>query len=185
VEKWVVALDWICLLVNDRAQKLPLLLLYSDVPCCGKTTFIYLLKKLLQNDTIAIEPADFEEDFNAHWVDKRLIVMDGVVLKIDWISLLKRTLTLDDIIVNEKYQKQRKIPFIGVFVVATNEKIRIDAEDRRMWAIKVPPVKYNVSATVAEVIFRDEISIFRQLVEVYPLSTTRQSRTWFAESIIM
>lgn len=69
------------LLLDYPTQKLPVLALVSRERNTGKTTFLNWLKEIYCGNMSICCSKDFESNFNAEWVYKRIIAIDETFLE--------------------------------------------------------------------------------------------------------
>lgn len=145
-EQYEMALDWFQILLTKPKQPLPIPCLVSDEQETGKTSVLRLIQYLIPGNTASISIDDFTKDFNAHFVSKHVVLIDetetegtysGKVIS----SKLKRWITQETVVRNEKHGSITEIPFYGKLVMCSNHEenfIRVEDEDTRYWIRKIP-----------------------------------------------
>ena len=158
-EQYELGMDYLQLLYLQPIQKLPILLLVSEERNTGKSTFLNFLKALFQNNVTFNTNEDFRSQFNSDWAGKLLIVVDEVLLsRREDSERLKNLSTALSYKVEAKGKDRNEIAFFAKFVLCSNNEYlqKLKAE--------IPAFLYHLQ--------------HRQL------STEKESRMWFAPSLL-
>lgn len=185
-EQYELGMDYIQLLYTKPLQKLPILLLVSKERNTGKTTFLKFLKAIFQNNATFNTNESFRSQFNADWTNSLLIEIDEAFLtKQQEAERLKFLSTTDDYKVEAKGKDRQTISFFGKFVLCSNNEqsaIMIDEDETRYWVRKIHPLENDDTDFISKL--KKQIPAFLYFLQHRPLSTTQQSRMWFAPSLI-
>lgn len=186
IPRWHLGLDYIKLLYENPAQILPILCLVSPERQTGKTTFANWLDLLFVENVIAIGNEDMQQDFNAHWVSKLVIICDETKLdKHEVIQKIKRLSTADKIVMNAKGKDQQSLNFFAKFILMSNDAddfIKIDRDEIRFWVIRVPKLtKLNTNLLKD---MADEIPAFLHFITRWQMVTSQKERHWFATELL-
>lgn len=185
-EQYELGMDYIQLLYTKPLQKLPILLLVSKERNTGKTTFLNFLKAIFQNNATFNTNESFRSQFNADWANSLLVEIDEAFLtKQQEAERLKFLSTANDYKVEAKGKEKQTIRFFGKFVLCSNNEqsaIMIDEDETRYWVRKIQPLENDDTDFISKL--KKQIPAFLYYLQHRPLSTTQQSRMWFAPSLI-
>jgi hypothetical protein len=188
-EQYEMILDWIQILLTNPKQALPIPCLVSSDQDTGKTAFLKLIQSLIKGNTAAISIDDFAEPFNSHYVSKHVVLIDetetdGTNNSKSISSKLKRWVTQETVIRNEKNQPRSELPFYGKMIMASNHEdnfIRVEDEDTRYWIRKVPVIAPEKRDPNFEAKMKAECKHFAHFLQHRTLQTpTKQGRLWFS-----
>ena len=185
-EQYELGMDYLQLLYLQPIQKLPILLLVSEERNTGKSTFLNFLKALFQNNVTFNTNEDFRSQFNSDWAGKLLIVVDEVLLsRREDSERLKNLSTTLSYKVEAKGKDRDEIVFFAKFVLCSNNEYQpviIDAGETRYWVRKIDRLQSDDTDFLQKL--KAEIPAFLYHLQHRPLSTEKESRMWFAPSLL-
>ena len=185
-EQYELGMDYLQLLYLQPVQKLPILLLVSEERNAGKSTFLNFLKALFQNNLTFNTNEDFRSQFNSDWAGKLLIVVDEVLLsRREDSERLKNLSTTLSYKVEAKGKDRDEIAFFAKFVLCSNNEylpVIIDAGETRYWVRKIDRLQSDDTDFLQKL--KAEIPAFLYHLQHRPLSTEKESRMWFAPSLL-
>lgn len=185
-EQYELGMDYLQLLYLQPIQKLPILLLVSEERNTGKSTFLNFLKALFQNNVTFNTNEDFRSQFNSDWAGKLLIVVDEVLLsRREDSERLKNLSTTLSYKVEAKGKDRDEIVFFAKFVLCSNNEylpVIIDAGETRYWVRKIDRLQSDNTDFLQKL--KAEIPAFLYHLQHRPLSTEKESRMWFAPSLL-
>ena len=185
-EQYELGMDYLQLLYLQPIQKLPILLLVSEECNTGKSTFLNFLKALFQNNVTFNTNEDFRSQFNSDWAGKLLIVVDEVLLsRREDSERLKNLSTTLSYKVEAKGKDRDEIAFFAKFVLCSNNEylpVIIDAGETRYWVRKIDRLQTDDTDFLQKL--KAEIPAFLYHLQHRQLSTEKESRMWFATSLL-
>ena len=185
-EQYELGMDYLQLLYLQPIQKLPILLLVSEERNTGKSTFLNFLKALFQNNVTFNTNEDFRSQFNSDWAGKLLIVVDEVLLnRREDSERLKNLSTTLSYKVEAKGKDRDEIAFFAKFVLCSNNEylpVIIDAGETRYWVRKIERLQSDDTDFLQKL--KAEIPAFLHFLQHRQLSTEKESRMWFAPSLL-
>ena len=185
-EQYELGMDYLQLLYLQPIQKLPILLLVSEERNTGKSTFLNFLKALFQNNVTFNTNEDFRSQFNSDWAGKLLIVVDEVLLsRREDSERLKNLSTALSYKVEAKGKDRNEIAFFAKFVLCSNNEylpVIIDAGETRYWVRKIDRLQSDDTDFLQKL--KAEIPAFLHHLQHRQLSTEKESRMWFAPSLL-
>ena len=185
-EQYELGMDYLQLLYLQPIQKLPILLLVSEERNTGKSTFLNFLKALFQNNVTFNTNEDFRSQFNSDWAGKLLIVVDEVLLsRREDSERLKNLSTTLSYKVEAKGKDRDEISFFAKFVLCSNNEylpVIIDAGEIRYWVRKIDRLQSDDTDFLQKL--KTEIPAFLYHLQHRQLSTEKESRMWFAPSLL-
>ena len=185
-EQYELGMDYLQLLFLQPIQKLPILLLVSEERNTGKSTFLNFLKALFQNNVTFNTNEDFRSQFNSDWAGKLLIVVDEVLLsRREDSERLKNLSTTLSYKVEAKGKDRDEIAFFAKFVLCSNNEylpVIIDAGETRYWVRKIDRLQSDDTDFLQKL--KAEIPAFLYHLQYRQLSTEKESRMWFAPSLL-
>lgn len=185
-EQYELGMDYLQLLYLQPIQKLPILLLVSEERNTGKSTFLNFLKALFQNNVTFNTNEDFRSQFNSDWAGKLLIVVDEVLLsRREDSERLKNLSTTPSYKVEAKGKDRDEIAFFAKFVLCSNNEylpVIIDAGETRYWVRKIDRLQTDDTDFLQKL--KAEIPAFLYHLQHRQLSTEKESRMWFATSLL-
>lgn len=185
-EQYELGMDYLQLLYLQPIQKLPILLLVSEERNTGKSTYLNFLKALFQNNVTFNTNEDFRSQFNSDWAGKLLIVVDEVLLsRREDSERLKNLSTTLSYKVEAKGKDRDEISFFAKFVLCSNNEylpVIIDAGETRYWVRKIDRLQSDDTDFLQKL--KTEIPAFLYHLQHRQLSTEKESRMWFAPSLL-
>ena len=185
-EQYELGMDYLQLLYLQPIQKLPILLLVSEERNTGKSTFLNFLKALFQNNVTFNTNEDFRSQFNSDWSGKLLIVVDEVLLsRREDSERLKNLSTTLSYKVEAKGKDRDEIAFFAKFVLCSNNEylpVIIDAGETCYWVRKIDRLQSDDTDFLQKL--KAEIPAFLYHLQHRQLSTEKESRMWFAPSLL-
>ena len=185
-EQYELGMDYMQLLYLQPTQKLPIVLLVSEERNTGKSTFLNFLKALFQNNVTFNTNEDFRSQFNSDWAGKLLIVVDEVLLsRREDSERLKNLSTTLSYKVEAKGKDRDEIAFFAKFVLCSNNEylpVIIDAGETRYWVRKIDRLQSDDTDFLQKL--KAEIPAFLYHLQHRQLSTEKESRMWFAPSLL-
>ena len=185
-EQYELGMDYLQLLYLQPVQKLPILLLVSEERNTGKSTFLNFLKAFFQNNVTFNTNEDFRSQFNSDWAGKLLIVVDEVLLnRREDSERLKNLSTTLSYKVEAKGKDRDEIAFFAKFVLCSNNEylpVIIDAGETRYWVRKIDRLQSDDTDFLQKL--KAEIPAFLHFLQHRQLSTEKESRMWFAPSLL-
>ena len=184
-KQYNLGLDYLQLLFLQPLQKLPILLLVSEERNTGKSTFLNFLKAVF-GDNVTFTNEDFRSQFNSDWTGKLLIVVDEVLLnRREDSERLKNLSTTLSYKVEAKGKDRDEIAFFAKFVLCSNNEylpVIIDAGETRYWVRKIDRLQSDDTDFLQKL--KAEIPAFLYYLQYRQLSTEKESRMWFAPSLL-
>lgn len=185
-EQYETGLDYLQLLYLQPIQKLPILLLVSEERNTGKSTFLNFLKAVFENNVTFNTNEDFRSQFNSDWAGKLLIMVDEVLLnRREDSERLKNLSTTFSYKVEAKGKDRSEIAFFAKFVLCSNNEhlpILIDAGETRYWVRKIERLQSDDTDFLQKL--KAEIPAFLHFLQHRQLSSEKESRMWFAPSLL-
>lgn len=190
-EQYEMALDWFQLLLTNPKQPLPIPCLVSEEQNTGKTSVLKLVQYLIPGNTAAISIDAFADQFNAHFVSKHVVLIDeteteGTMNGKTISSKLKRWVTQETVVRNEKLGAITEIPFYGKVMMCSNHEdnfIRVEDEDTRYWIVK--PKGNTKEDPDFYTKIKKECKHFTYHLQHRKMATsTKQGRLWFSKDQI-
>jgi len=181
-DQYDMGIDWLRLLHNKPAQKLPAIALVSHEQNTGKSTPLFWLNEIYGNNTAMLGNEDFNENFNSHWVSKLLVCIDeGFIEK----KLIKERLKsmITNTVINLRAMRENKIKIdchLHFMLTSNNEDnfIALDDQDTRFWVIKVPVLTESDPDMLSKL--KEEIPAFLYYIEDTAIQYKCKDRLWFA-----
>jgi hypothetical protein len=181
-----LALDYMQLLYQQPAEKLPILCLVSKENNTGKSTFGILLRTIFGSNVAIVGNQDLAGDFNAHWATKLVVICDETKIdKQHVVEKVKSLSTANKVTMNAKGKDHVEIDCFIKFIFITNNEenfIYMSDEDIRYWIIKVPVLKEENPNIVQN--FIEEIPAFLSFLNQRQLKTEKLNRMWFYPSLL-
>lgn len=185
-DQYELGIDYLQLLFTQPIQKLPILMLVSEERNTGKTTFLNFLKAVFQDNATFNTNEDFRSQFNADWAGKLLIMVDEVLLsRREDSERLKNLSTAQTYKVEAKGKDRQEVNFFAKFVLCSNNELSpviIDPDETRYWVRKVERLETDDTNFLQKL--KEQIPAFLYALQHRTLTSTKESRMWFAPSII-
>lgn len=181
-----LGLDYIQILYQKPAEKLPILCLVSKENNTGKSTFGKLLKIIFGGNCAIVGNQDLAGDFNKHWATRTIVICDET--KIDKqavVEKVKSLSTTDKIMMNSKGKDHIEIDCFLKFIFITNNEdnfISVTDDDIRYWVIKVPVITEENPGLLENMV--EEIPAFLAYLTKRKLATEKLNRMWFYPSLL-
>src|SRR6056297_119626 len=161
----------------------PILVLVSRERETGKSTFINWLTTLFGANMVQITSTDLESSFNHIYATANIIAIEETFIEKKYIvEKLKALSTQKEIVVNQKFVSNYKIPFYGKFILTSNNEDKfaiIDEEEVRFFIRKLKPFK-KVNHEIESDLIK-EIPAFLHYLENLPEIDFSVSRTGFTK----
>lgn len=178
--------DYIQLLYLYPLQVLPVLCLVSPENGTGKSTFANGLSYLLEANVGFYTQDDLNSQFNT-WLLSLVAVFEEISDTVRSLNKIKAMSTAKQATVNAKYQQPIQVePFVKIIILSNNDEtfIRATENDIRYWVIKVAPLPEDDLDPDFDEKLRAEAPAVLDFLLRRKLSTTKQSRMWFAPELI-
>ena len=176
-----LALDYLTLLYLKPRQKLPILCLVNKKKNTGKSTFLWLLKELFQDNTTFIGNEELKDHLNDDWAGKLVIGIDeGFIDKKSVLERLKSMSTSSTIKLRGMYTGRQEIAFFGKFVLTSNDEdnfVMIDNDEVRFWVNKVPQLTKDDPDLLEKMV--NEIPAFLDHLQMRTILHHKTTRHWF------
>lgn len=191
-ENFEVLLDYLQILLTNPKATLPILALISYEKGTAKSTFIKFLTLLFQSNVAEQDPKEFvKQSWNTSWCNKHIITLDEVEklgdLMDEFASKLKRQVYRDTIVRYKKSHDDESIPFIGKFVLASNQEggfVDITPDEDRYLLLKVPKYKGEFDPNYVDKL-ENEIPYFVYYMMHREMKWKKpQGRSWFPISVL-
>lgn len=180
-----VGLDYLTILFTKPAEKLPALCLVSKEQKTGKSTFLHWLQKIYGDNAVILGNEDFSSNFNTSWASKLVIGLDESFIEKRIIKeKIKRLVTDDNILAENKGVDKVRRDFIGKFILLSNNEdnfIHMETEDNRFFVLKAPTVQNENPFLLEELI--KEIPAFLYFLQERNLYHEKESRLWFRPEV--
>jgi hypothetical protein len=181
-----IGLDYLQLLYQQPAQKLPILCLVSKENGTGKSTLGFFLRSMLGANVAIVGNADLANDFNAHWATKSVVICDEAKIdKHQVIEKIKALSTAHKIFMNAKGRGQVELDCFIKFILMTNNEenfIYANEDDVRYWVLKVPVLRTDDPHIMGKLV--DEIPAFLSFLNKRKMATDQRSRMWFHPELL-
>lgn len=187
-DQYEMGLDWLQLLITNPKHPLPVPCLVSEGQETGKTSFMNLISYLIPGNTAYISIADFADPFNSHFCSKHVVLIDETETDAMFTakgisSKLKRWVTQQTVVRNEKNAPKEELEFYGKLVICSNREenfIKIDDEDTRYWIVKVGPISGRKDPDFFDKL-KSECKHFAHFLQHRKMTTPKkQGRLWFS-----
>ena len=179
-EQLPLILDYLALLFQNPIQKLPMISLQSKEQACGKSTFLYLLKLLFQQNMAIITSGDLSHNNNYQWADKLILASEGPINenRVTY-ELIKSLITCKEIMRHESYRRASFIPCHIHFIECRNTVLPEVDRDSRVWNRLVKPIKNPIPGFDKKI--EDELPAFIHSLQLWKIRTPQKGRLWFSE----
>lgn len=181
-----LALDCIQLKYLHPTQKLPIVCLVSKDRGTGKSSFLWLMREIFNENATVIGNQEINDMYNDDWASKAIIGIDeGFIDKKIILEKIKSQSTNDKIKLRGMYQGRQDVSFFGWFILTSNDEdnfITIDNEEIRFWVNKVPQLKEEDPDLLAKMI--EEIPAFLHFLKNRALAHPKKTRFWFAKDLL-
>lgn len=180
--KYNLLLDMFYLKYNMPLQKLPITVLYSKEKNTGKSTFLWLLNEIYQDNAAVVTNKDIDDAFTEYLLTN-VLLMDEVVINDKALESIKSLSTAEATTINEKNLPRVKVSFFASFFMTTNKLtfVNIDDDENRFFILHIPPIKKESLDPNLLQKMKEEIPGFLYYLKKEHKLTfeTRQTRFWF------
>lgn len=182
-DKVNIGIDWLTILYRNPTQNLPAIGLVSKENTTGKTTLLKWLAEIYGANCCILGNEDLASNFNSPWATKLVIGVDETVIEKNIVKeKIKRLVTDDRILIERKGIDKNSVPFVGKFIMLSNNEhnfIKVDQEDTRFFVCKVPVILKKDPDMLDKLI--SEIPAFLHYLETRILNfEKKQDRLWFS-----
>jgi len=179
--KFTILLDYITILYQKPAQKLPAIGIVSKQNATGKTTLLNLLKMIFQSNAVILDEELFNMQFNAHYIHKLLIMLDEVKIEHQKDKRrIKNMTTGKTTYVQFKGVDVKEVDNIAKLIMVGNDErdmLPLEAEDVRFFILKVYP--FEKEDPDFEDKLKDEIPAFLYFLKNRKIFHPKETRAWF------
>lgn len=183
-----IALDWLYLVYNQPTVKLPVVCLVSREKNTGKSTFLWLLKEMFQENTVIVGNQEITDRFNDDFASKLIIGVDeGLIEKNVIVEKIKSWVTAPYINMDTKNLSRQQISFFAKIVMTSNNEknfIRIDSDENRFWVIRVRPFEGKEDANLLEKMTEEIPAFLYFLKNHHKLKYQKENRLWFNPKLL-
>lgn len=176
-----LGIDYLTILHQLPAEKLPALCLVSKEQKTGKTTFLKWLTEIYGDNAVTLGNEDFGSNFNTSWSSKLVVGIDESFIEKRIIKeKIKRLITDDTILSENKGVDKVRRDFFAKFILNSNNEdnfIQMDKEDNRFFVLKVPSVSKE-NPLLLDLLIK-EIPAYLFFLQNRSITYKRQSRLWF------
>lgn len=185
VPLYELALDYIQLIYTRPAQHLPILCLVSAEQATGKTTFLYLLQGIFNENMRTLDSKRLSGNFNSHWAGKLIVATDEAFLdteKKEVSNTLKMIATNDTVPMEGKGKNAVEVSNFAKLIMCSNDEktfAKIEAEDTRYWVVKVQSIPKDERDPHMKDKMPKEIPAFLYFLKNRHLYYKEATRLWF------
>lgn len=183
-----LAMDWLTLLYTKPIEKLPAICLVSSEKRTGKSTFLWWLREIFNENATVIGNKEISDTYNDDFISKLLIGIDeSFIEKKLIIEQIKTMVTNSKAKMHGKYASRHDVPFVGHFVMTSNNEknfIAIDDDENRFWINKVPvfPKEQQDPDLLGKMV--EEIPAFLHTLNTRKVLHPRVDRLWFDSDLL-
>jgi len=181
-EYYPIGIDYLKVLYQFPTQNLPTICLVSKENETGKSTFLKLLREIFGDNAVILGNEDFSSNFNSHWATKLIVGIDeGFIEKRIIKEKIKRLVTDDTILIENKGVDKTRVDFFGKFILLSNNEenfIQMDKEDTRFFVLKVPSIPADKKDPDLMDKLKSEIPALLSFLSLPP-QNSKKSRLWF------
>jgi hypothetical protein len=182
-------LDYFKILYCYPTQKLPIIALVSKEAATGKSTFLDFMDTMFGKNAVRISSSNLSSDFNAVYADKLIITIDETFIEKKIIQeRVKSLVTAPHLTVNEKYQTNYTLPFIGKLIMASNNEdnfVQSSDSESRYAVFKLKKPKDEEFDYAIKYKLYKEIPAFLDYLIERELFYKEESRLYFNEDVYM
>jgi hypothetical protein len=179
-------LDCIQLKYLEPTQMLPICCLVSKERNTGKSSFLWFLRDIFQENATVLGNQEINSEFNDDWASKAVIGIDeGFIDKKTTLEKIKSQSTNNKIKLRAMHTGRQDVSFFGWFVITSNDEdnfIPIDEEEIRFWVNKVG--KYTEEDPHLLKKMKEEIPAFLYYLRNRKLVHPESGRMWFSEKLV-
>lgn len=181
-----LALDCLQLKYLQPTQKLPILCLVNKERNTGKSTFLWLMREIFNENATVIGNQEINDQYNDDWASKAIIGIDeGFIDKKIVLEKIKSQSTNDKIKLRGMYAGRQDVSFFGWFILTSNDEenfIIIDKEEVRFWVNKVPTYKEEDPHLLKKMV--EEIPYFLYFLKHRKIVFPQTGRFWFSKDLL-
>ncbi|WP_342645025.1 primase-helicase family protein [Mucilaginibacter sp. CSA2-8R] len=181
-----LAMDCIQLKYLKPTQKLPILCLVSKERNTGKSTFLWLMREIFEENSTVIGNQEINDMYNDDWASKAVVGIDeGFIDKKIVLEKIKSQSTNDKIKLRGMYAGRQDVSFFGWFILTSNDEtnfMAIDEEEIRFWVVKVNPYTEEDPFLLRKM--TEEIPYFLHYLQQRELVHEQSSRFWFKKELL-
>jgi hypothetical protein len=181
-----MALDCLQLKYLNPTQKLPILCLVSEENNTGKSTFLWFMRDLFQENATVMGNQEINDQYNDDWASKAVIGIDeGFIEKKVILEKIKSQSTNDKIKLRALYAGRTDVSFFGWFILTSNDEknfAAISQKEIRFWVNKVPVYKEEDPHMREKM--KNEIPAFLFYLKHRKMVHEEKTRFWFATELM-
>lgn len=181
----IIGMDYLQLLYQQPAQRLPSLCLVGRDWGTGKTTFSKWLKALFSSNMVEMNDDISRSDFNSEWATKLIVCFDAIPADKKLLEKIKSLSTRYTLTMYTKGRDPIEIDFFAKFIFATqNEEAFLcaDGDEVRWWIRNLPPIcEADRNITLLEEMI-EEIPAFLYYLNTRKMYTKKAGPEWFGRS---
>ncbi|MFR9546039.1 MAG: primase-helicase family protein [Rikenellaceae bacterium] len=182
-----ILLDYLQIAYCNPSQKLPVVVLTSKAQGTGKSTFFQIVELMFGGNTFIGSVDDISGNFTAGWAHSQMICLEeSSTDRRAQNDRIKYLTTTTQIKYEPKGVDPTPPPFFGKILIANNNEdspIYLQDTDQRYMVLRVAKVEEYDPNLMRSI--KAEMGYFlRWLTTERELTTTNESRLWFAQSII-
>lgn len=187
---FLLALDYLTILLRHPKQMLPALVLVSPENTTGKSTFLKFLDAMYSGNVAILNNELFKMKFNAHYITKFIIAIDEGFLDVDKKAekeRLKQLVTADTAFLENKGMNVKSFPYYGKVILCSNDAdsvMKIEETDTRWFIVRVHPITDNEDPDM-ERKMKSEIPAFIHYLSQRQIKHERTGRLWFKTEYII
>lgn len=189
VKELDVFLDYLQLMFEKPTQILPIFCPVSAERNTGKSTLLKWLKHIYTQNAVFVGNADFDNDFNALWGTRNLVMCEeSFIDKKKVIERVKTLSTADRISINAKGKDQVEVDFFAKFILASNNEdnfATVDDKEVRFWVRKIPIIEEGRILVGLQTVMREQIPQFIHFLQNRKKVTEELYRHWFDPKLLM
>jgi hypothetical protein len=180
-DKLTIMLDYLTILYRFPREILPVIILVSKTQKTGKTTLFDLLKLMYGTNAAILSQQMFDTNFNAHYIQKLLIMLDEVKIKTKQDkNKIKQMTTSGKNYLQFKGVDPKEIDTYSKLMIASNDErnfMEIETDDVRFWVLKVPTLTKRDPKFLEKM--RVEIPAFLHYISSREIIHPNEDRGWF------
>ncbi|MBK0383549.1 hypothetical protein I5M32_11330 [Pedobacter sp. SD-b] len=183
-----LALDWLTVLYREPIRKLPAICLVSKEKRTGKSTFLFWLRDIFNENATIIGNNEINDKFNDDYIGKLIIAIDESFIEKKLIQeSIKSQITNEKGKMQGKYTSRRDIPFIAKYVMTSNDEtnfMKIDDDEERFWINRVNPFPVGTEVPDLREEMKPEIPAFLNLLKTRKILHPYKSRLYFDPKLL-
>jgi hypothetical protein len=182
--------DYMKNLYLNPLQKGPILCLVSSENMRGKSTFLYWLKQIFENNSVILSSANFSSKFNSDLEGKLLICTEECHLTRESDTELLKNLSTGDYFNFEKKGVDRsESDFFGKIILCSNFEtsfVKIKNHETRFWVRRLDEYSEAFQSHLLHLKEKlvEEIPAFLNYLKTRQYSTKNESRMWFRPELL-